>query len=193
VTTLFDTLLSIVWKSVTLDEKFFNDHIQPVYTQMRTIHSDYSTVFATVADSLRTRRNLEAAVTELERERPKHLADRIEVRSLMTELERLRLNPRRSTPTIEALHEFVKAVDSYLVAASPLAPRETFYEHFIKTFGRLLATGQDPYNYTYAVAGHEHDLPDFAAHMLEEAVQHSMPEAWERFVTAYATVRAMSL
>jgi arginyl-tRNA--protein-N-Asp/Glu arginylyltransferase len=176
--------------------RFFNDHIEPVQRRMEEIHKDYTKAFLAAIAGLAARASLDEVVAVLSAERPFALAQREEVRIFLNSLarERARHRPIKKDEPFRLFYEYVLAVESYLSAASPLMPGQTWYSYFISTFSRLVADGINPFTYNrYGIAGYESSAPDQARALLEIAVSDLMPEGWSRLATAYAELKARFL
>jgi hypothetical protein len=176
--------------------KFFNEHIEPVQRRMEEIHKDYTRAFLKAIEGLREREALGDVVTVLKAERPIALAQRTDARTFLNNLvqERLSHRPLKKDEPFQLFYTYVQAVESYLSAASPLAPGQTWYSYFINTFSDLVASGQDPFTYSqYAISGYESDAPYQAQIQLERAVSDLMPEAWSRLANSYGALKARFL
>jgi hypothetical protein len=176
--------------------RFFNDHIEPVHKRIEEIHKDYTESFASAIAALKDRESLEKVVEVLSAERPIALSKRIDARTFLDQLaqERMRHRPIRKNEPFQLFYNYVQAVESYLAAASPLTPGNTWYSYFIDTFSRLVAEGNDPFIYNkYAIAGYETSAPNEARIQMERAVNDLMPEAWLRLARAYGELKAVFL
>lgn len=176
--------------------RFFNEHVEPVQRRMEEIHKDYTKAFLKAIEGLRERNALNDVVTILKAERPIALAQRTDAATFLQKLvqERLSHRPLKKDEPFQLFYAYVQAVESYLSAASPLAPGQTWYSYFISTFSDLVARGQDPFTYgQYAISGHESSAPQQAQIQLERAVSDLMPKAWSQLANAYGGLKARFL
>lgn len=176
--------------------KFFNEHIEPVHKRMEEIHNDYTAAFLRAIAGLSKRQSLAEVVDVLRAERPIALAKRSDARNFLKKLaeERTRHRPIKKDEPFNLFYSYVESIESYLSAASPLTPGQTWYGYFIDTFANLVKNGQDPFRYDkYAIAGYESNAPDQARIQLTRAVEELMPEAWSRLSVSYAALKARFL
>jgi hypothetical protein len=173
-------------------KKWFEEHIEPSYRQLTSIHEDYTRQFSKALQLLNEGKDLEEVVQILQAERPNLLLKRQETRENLLALRDYRLEKRRKPKVVILFYDYVSAVDDYLSAASPL-PHATWYSYFIRTFSDLVGRGKNPLEFDYPACAQGKDAPSIAKEELMRAVQENMPEAFRRVQEDYAKLRAQCL
>jgi hypothetical protein len=189
---LFETIGGQIAIPAEKRKKWFVDHIEPSYEQLRLIHEDYIKQFSNAVDLLNKGTDLEEVVQVLKRERPNLLLKRQEVHENLLAMREYRLERKRRPKVVLIFSDYVASVDGYLNAASPL-PRETWYSYFIEEFSVLVEQGKNPLEYEYPGCAQGKDAPALAKEQLELAVQKNMPEALRIVQENYAKLRVECL
>jgi len=191
-------MFDIVGKSVEAPSekrrKWFEDHIDKSYNQLKSIHDDYTKSFSLVLAALKENKNLEEGIQVLQSERPKEILTRQEVKENLFALRDYRLDKGKKPRVVLTFYDYVATVDSYLNAASPVPFGETWYTYFINRLSDLLESGaENPLQDDFEACAQGNRAPKIAAEELSNAIHNNMPEAFSKVQELYAKLRVQCL
>ena len=191
-------MFEIVGKSVDAPSekrrKWFEDHIDKSYDQLKSIHDDYTKSFSVALAAIGDNENLEEGIRVLKLERPKEILTRQEVKENLFALRDYRLDKRKKPKIALTFYDYVAAVDSYLNAASPIPFGETWYTYFINRLSDLIESGAEhPLQDDFDACAQGKKAPKIAAEELSRAIHQNMPEAFRKVQEIYAQLRVQCL
>jgi hypothetical protein len=190
--TAFGFLKRFLTASATEKRAFFDNYIEPTFTLVGVIHSDYTQAFTGALERLQTNTDLQEVVRVLQLQRPRALAERQDVKTFLAELIDSRQAAWKSDELNEAFYEYVRSIEAYLHAASPLSPGDTWYTAFIAELSSLVRDGKRLQGNGFtSIAGGEHRAVQNAVEQLQIAVQQSMPNKRNDVAKAYAALKTL--